>query len=142
MPFEKEAMEALEAADQRRKLTDPEHVERLAKTAIVYSEESEGSFRAVYRAMANTLRALSAKLQELVEVKPLGWRDCNHMDAYYTAETHYSEYDVGKDLEGWFWFEHKTDKQGYGLSSLDAAKAAAQAHHDARVRAMLVDRGE
>lgn len=129
---ERDAMEALEAADQRRKLTDPEHVELLALKLMsqvgddvqkVYDHE------ALFKNAAATLRALSAKLQEPVEVKPLEW-----------ARTHFGWEASGYEVYG--------DDKSASVRVNDrllfstGGKAAAQAHHDARVRAMLIDRGE
>lgn len=38
MPTDPDMMKAVEAEEERRKLTDPEHVERLAKTADVFAK--------------------------------------------------------------------------------------------------------
>jgi len=63
MPFEREAMEALEAVDQRRKLTEPElqkHVE--VSLELCDDLEGLGYNMGIFR---RTLHALSAALQEV-----------------------------------------------------------------------------
>lgn len=145
MPIEQDTMEALEAADQRRKMTEPEHVERIREYAewpyttrdtIVLDSDL---VRITAGDLADLLAerdALSAALQEGPNVKPLEWMEGGFeqdADLVDTTETYQIQ-------EGIFWYGCQVD--GTRCEDNEAAKAAAQAHHDARVRAMLADRGE
>lgn len=96
-------------------------------------------------ALRDVESALSAKLQEPVEVKSLEWVPTIISDKHLR--------DVASGLDGLIAYEVGVEQnyvlvngRGLGIkqlgnfSSLEEAKAAAQSDYDARVRAMLADR--
>ncbi|MDD9727191.1 hypothetical protein PVV74_17155 [Roseovarius sp. SK2] len=135
-----------------KRLTEPEHVERIRKyvewpytTRDIIVLDSD-LVRITAGDLADLLAerdALSAKLQEPVEVKPLEWESGDDVRGiiHHRAKT-----PIGIMVYDWrnahAWKRNYVEFNGDEYDSLEAAKAAAQAHHDARVRAMLADRGE
>jgi hypothetical protein len=86
-----------------------------------------------------TVLALSALPAVQPRVKPLEWRECNeHDEATDRAESMGQEYSVGYD-DNWGWYAY-SETLGMDLANAptrDAAKAAAQAHYDARTLSAL-----
>lgn len=125
-------------------LTNPEHVERLAKVADIFAKAMkvwQHKTQKHNEDVRDTLRALSAALEQAraVKVRPLEWEGCD--DESYSNCGRYHIYDLyhRKPLVRLVFanFYSRYISDHGGVNPMASAKAAAQAHHEARVRAML-----
>lgn len=84
--------------------------------------------------------ALSAPVEAPVAVKPLEWRTVGKTD--HVAETLFGNYEIwphrATDIDGASVWRFG-DKSGESAETLDAAKAAAQADYEQRIRSALID---
>ena len=105
------------------------------------SEQQRLNLRAVLREAASALR-LAAQSPEPVTVKPLEWNEYTDerggpdwWDAETLAGTYYG---IALLVDGFF-VEYDYTAVAKGLHDLDAAKAAAQADYEQRIRSALVN---
>jgi len=119
-------------------ISDEEYEQIKAENSARY-QNTRADMERTIRAYLRNLAA-SVKTGEAVEVRPLEWRDHSFEDdILYIARTPWEDYRITFTRDyTWPWVLKPFLAEGSNYQTLDAAKAAAQADYEARIRSALV----